>query len=95
MLFSVVLFFNSPYRSKFARAVSFKREIVGPITLRSFIRAKREGPNVAAQKLVRSFFRLKATRTKRIQRIMKIKPEFMFTQMAKTKSQSHSLTIKA
>ena len=88
MPFSVILFFNSPYRSKFARAVSFKREIVGRIRLRSFIRAKHGESNVAAQKVVRSFFRLQATRTKRIQSIMKIVPEFMFAQMAKTKSQS-------
>ena len=43
---------------------------------------------VAVQKVVRSSFRLKATRPSRIQGIMKIVPEFMFTQMAKTKSQS-------
>ena len=40
LLFSGVLFIESPYRSTFARAVLFNREIVGSITLRSLIRAK-------------------------------------------------------
>ena len=41
LLFSDVLFFESPYGSMFARAVLFNWEIAGSIRLRSFIRAKR------------------------------------------------------
>ena len=41
LLFSDALFFESLYRSMFARAVSFNREIVGSIRLKSFITTKR------------------------------------------------------
>ena len=44
-IYTDVLFIESRYRSMFARAVLFNREIVGSITLGSFIRAKRMEEN--------------------------------------------------